>query len=175
MQGVCECRLHIPTHSQHWLVSVFHSLAIWVCLGRGEEGTVLVVLIWRILIFSEIFSFVSKSHICLLFVSVSSHLCRVSGDRLWGWGDEMNLSPVQGWGLETLRLCTPQRPTRATVFSHLPGKAGPGGLWLGFPRTGGLAQGQGTAGAAPLGPSQTAPPACLHSAPRSPGRCLRAP
>lgn len=76
----------------------------------------------------------------------------------------MNLSPVeraQGWGLEALRPCSPQRPPRATLFSHLPGKAGPGGLWLGSPGAGGLAQGQGTTGATPLGRSQIAPPSSL--------------
>lgn len=74
------------------------------------------------------------------------------------------MSPVeraQGWGLEALRPRTPQRPPRATLFSHLPGKAGPGGLWLGSPGAGGLAQGQGTTGATPLGRSQIAPPSSL--------------
>lgn len=106
-------------------------------------------------------------------------LLTVSGACLWGWGGEMNLFPVergQGWGLEALRLCNPGGFQSHVVLS-CPRKGWAGGLWLGSPGVGALAQGQGTAGAAPLDRSQTAPPGapslCTNSAREMPPDTLR--
>lgn len=90
-----------------------------------EPRTVIVVLIRMILICSDFFFF--NLTYCLCFLSSLP----VSRDCLWGWGGETEPVPCGeglGLGSGTVRLCTPQRPLRATVFQHLPGGQGPGSL-----------------------------------------------
>lgn len=114
----------------------------------------------------------------MLIVSVSSRLCR--GCLGTALGDAGRSEPVpcgEGAGLGSGYSETVQSPAPfgATVFPHLPGGAGPGVLGSNPPEPGDLPKVEESRGAARLGRSQTAPPARPRSAPRSPGRCLRAP
>ena len=66
LQAACECLSpHIPTHSQHWLVSIFSFFASLGVLGLVEG--IVVILTCVILIFSVFFFFLNLTcAYCLL-------------------------------------------------------------------------------------------------------------
>lgn len=133
----------------------------------------IVVLICLILIYSEFFFFLISHILIACVLSLPT-----SGDCLWGWGGETEPVPSrEGLGLGSGDGETVYSPAASQGYS-VPAstrRRRSRGRWLRSPRAWVLAQGQGSAGAAGLGRSQTAPPVRLRSAPRSPGRCKRAP